>query len=166
MKKEYSRRDFLKLLGTGTATVALGATLTSCKEGEEEKIALNRLGEYHVFKQHQTDRDYDEYIFIKEQRYLDSYMYLDLNVTENKYFYDNVYITLKDENEYIDLDNGVEHINFRPLLNEFDMIDIGNAIDVVSSIYGIKEFYSASDINNVPDVLRNKKETKKLVKKR
>lgn len=166
MKKEYSRRDFIKILGVGATSALLGTTLSSCKEGQEENIALDRLSEYHVFKLHQTDRDYDEYLFIREQRYLDTYMYLYLNVAEDKYFYDNVYITLRDDLEEIDLDNGVEHTKFKPLLDEFNMQDLGNAIDVVSNIYGEKEYYQASDINKIPDILRNKKESKKLVKTR
>ncbi len=162
MKKDYSRRDFVKAMGIGAATLALGAT--GCVEGKEEMMDLDRLSEYHVFKQHLEEIGDNDYLFIREQRYLDTYMYLFLNVAEDKYLYDNVFITLRDPEEEVTLEDGTNHTKFLPLLKYFDMEDLGNAVDIMAQEYGRKKEYGASEINRAFKKLAEEEKTFEYVK--
>ena len=165
MEKEYSRRDFIKMVSVGALGVAIGSNLVGCEEPSEEKMGLDKLSEYHVFRQHLEDIEgYDSYIFIREQRYLDNYMYFGLNIAEHKFFYDTAFVTLPAEDEEIDLDNGVEHTKFKPLMDYFDLVDLGNAVMVVASELGEKPYYTASEIEQIPNMLIKEESSKKLVK--
>ena len=166
MEKNYSRRDFLKMIGAGAATVAMGTTLNSCKELEEEKMNIARLIQYRVFRQHQTDTDFDNYLFIREHKKFNDYIYFYLSVAEDKFFYDNIYVSLKDQSEINDHDIVSSKIPFETLLENFDMEDLGNAFDVVSSVLGTKPYYKASEIKKVPDLLRNRDLNKQSIKTR
>ncbi len=163
MEKEYSRRRFIQAMGIGITSIALGSSLASCKQPEEEKMDLKRLSEYHVFKNHLESINEDNYLFIRELRYLDTYMYLYLNISEDKYFYDNVFIRLEDEQEKVDLETGTDHVPFAPLIKYTDLDDLGNAVDVVSDKLGRKEEYSASEIEKMFTILQEK--NKEYVKK-
>ncbi len=156
MEREYSRRDFLKIAGAGVASIALGSNLVGCSEQKEDKIDKEQLSEYHVFKQLDEENGLDSYLIIREQRYLDNYMYLFLNVAEDKYFYDGVFVTLEGINEEMDLDNGIDHTEFEPLLMHFDMIDLGNAKDIVGKEFGNKDQYKASEISKISALLKEK----------
>ena len=163
MNNEVSRRDFCKVMGVGALGVLLG--LTGCEKPEEEKMALDQLSEYHVFRQPFEDIEgFETYVFIREQKYLDSYMYFNLNVAEDKMFYDTAFVTLEASNEEMDLDYGKNHIPFKPLLDHFDLVDKGNAVDIVASELGEKEYYTASEIKQVPSLLKEKEEAKRYVK--
>lgn len=165
MNKDYSRRDFCKIVGVGALGVLMGTNLAGCGEPEEEKMNLEQLSEYHVFRQPFEDIEgFDTYVFIREQRYLDNYMYFNLNVAEDRMFYDTAFVTLEANNEEMDLDHGKEHIPFKPLLDHFDMVDKGNAVDIVAQELGEKEYYTASEIKQVPGLLKEKEEAKRLVK--
>ena len=65
----------------------------------------------------------------------------------------------------MDIDNGIDHIEFSNLVNEFGFIDLGNAVDMVSNVYGNKEEYKASEIGAIPSILKEKDNSKILVKK-
>ena len=161
MKEDYSRREFLKILGIGAATIALTPNLAACDEREEEKIYLSRLSEYHVFKQHYQESDFDDYLFIREHKEEHDYSYLSLIVVEDKYFYENLYAIIANKKE-----DSIEHIPFEILLDNYELEDLGNAVDVVSSIQGEKPYYMASEINKIPDSLRSNNIGKKLTKTR
>jgi len=165
MKKEIDRRDFLKIAGTGVASIALGSILVGCSEQVEETIDKEELSKYHIFKQYNAnDNGLEEFLFIREQRYLDNYMYFFLNVAEDKYLYDGVFVTLEGNNEEIDLDNGINHKEFEPLLMNFDMADLGNAKDIVENELGIKDQYGASEISKIKKSLE-KQEKEKVYQK-
>ena len=159
MNKEYNRREFLKIMGLGTASLVLGSNLSHCKAREEEKMNIDRLIEYNVFKQHQTDSDFDDYLFIREHKDNNNYMYFYLSVSEDKYFYDNIYATIKK-----DTDSTIEndYVPFEKLLDNYNLEDLGNAFDVVSSVIGTKPYYMASEINQVPELLRGIDMSKKI----
>ena len=164
MKKDISRRDFFKMVGVGATSVVLGENLVGFVEVEEEKMSLDRLSEYHVFKQPINDVEgLDNYLFIREQRYLDNYMYFVLNTSADKYFYDTVLITLEGDDD-INLDVKAQHEEFKPLLEYFNMTDLGNAVDVVGNEIGIKKEYSANEISSVSNLLIENNNEKKLVK--
>ena len=91
-------------------------------------------------------------------------MYFELEVAEDKLFYENAFITLADTTEEINLDLGVDHKVYAPLLNEFDMIDLGNAEDVAKKELGNKEGYNASDISKLQNILQETQTNKKYVK--
>ncbi len=155
MQKDYTRRDFLKVVGAGVATVALGNNLVGCGETEEETIPQDRLNDYHVFLMDIEDDPLYKFWLIREQRYLDDYMYLYLNIAEDKYFYDNVLITVED----IDVkERNLEHIPFKPLMDYFDMIDLGNAVDVIGAKYERKYEYTPNDIYEFIKILEKEDE--------
>jgi len=166
MEKNISRRDVVKMMGVGAATILTGS-LVGCSSKEEDKIALDRLSEYHAFKPATEDvEERNNYLFIREQRYLDGYMYLYLVVEDNKYLYDNAFMTIKDNDKELHLDYGASHIPFEPLIENSELTDLGNAVEIVSSVLGEKEYYLASEINTVPELLKEKNMSKKLVRTR
>lgn len=158
MDISYSRRDFIKMMGVGAAGVVLG--ISGCSEVKEDTISTEELEEYHIFKQNE-----DNYLFLREQRYLDNYMYIGLYVVNDENSFANAVFVILPSNEEMDLDNGIDHIEFSNLVNEFGFIDLGNAVDMVSNVYGNKEEYKASEIGAIPSILKEKDNSKILVKK-
>ena len=155
MKKDLSRRDFFKLMGLSTLGLAVGVNLGGCSNEKEELISHDRLKDYHIFQQPIEDIDgVDTIMFIREQKYLDNYMYFNLYVFDNKIIYDNAFITLDGEEE-MDLDNGVEHVPFSPLIKTLDFVDLGDASSIVEEMIGEKNEYKASEIAKVLSYLNN-----------
>ena len=50
MENNISRRDFIKMMGVGAASISLGTYLVGCNSEEEEIMPVDKLREYHVFK--------------------------------------------------------------------------------------------------------------------
>ena len=85
-------------MGVGAAGVVLG--ISGCSEVKEDTISTEELEEYHIFKQNE-----DNYLFLREQRYLDNYMYIGLYVVNDENSFANAVFVILPSNEEMDLDD-------------------------------------------------------------
>ena len=152
MDNNISRRDFLKIMGAGAATVALGTTLTGCHRDLEQisygpEMGYEELANY--FYVEYSNNNEPSYLIIREYK-----------VDDNKYNYYSLVLNNRNNNFYakkIDTFNlDKNHVPMEAYNEYYQTITCEPIIDIFNEEIGVKPLYKAKEYKQVLRVIEER----------
>jgi len=170
MDKDISRREFLKIMGVGGATIALGTTLTGCNRDLDQftygtEMGYEELANYY-YVEFASDTDKPSYLVVREKELGNNkYNYYSLIVNERNKNFQAKKIDSLDLSEF---DQNKEHIPMEAFNYFHNTITCEPIIDIFNEEIGVQPIYKVKDYKYALQIVEQKLEknkTKPKVKK-